>query len=134
MEDQLIIKENLDQLASFTNDTSLNYGAKLLETIFYLGLFAAIAYLFLYLVKSGKVKLPAKFITKSLSVEGLGTEKSLYKFEIIQKQSLPDGNELWVVKTGDRHLLLSKGLRDGLSYLTDLNEKDLITHKSSSDV
>ena len=134
MEDQKIIQENIDNLATFSNDTSLDFTGKFIETIFYLALFAAVAYFFLYLIKSGKLKIPAKFISKSLAMEGMDDSGKPYKFEIIQREIMPEGNELWVVKTATRHLLLSKAVTGGLSYLTDLNEKDLIDQKSLADV
>lgn len=77
-------------------------------------------------IKTGQLKIPEFLLHKMPSLKALTEQKelNLYKMEIIQTKILPDGSELMVLDVDGKHLLLSRHIQSGVSFITELTNHD----------
>lgn len=120
----------------FAARPEINIASKFVTIIVFLLVFAALAYGFLYFVKSGKMLLPQFLQNKNFLIKGSDHKKNInpYSMNLLERKSFDDGSELWVVELNGRHMLLGKTVSTGFTYLTDLNdakipqEQDTVKH------
>lgn len=81
--------------------------------------------LLVHKIKSGTWKIPKFLLDKmpALQQYSQGQAQELYKMEIVQRKQLADGSELMVLDVDGRHLLLSRHIQSGISYVADLNHR-----------
>lgn len=71
-------------------------------------------------IRSGQWKIPA-FLENFLHIKNaFNVADKPYRFSILQREILNDGNEILIASVGRRVVLLSKNLHHGIRYLTEL--------------
>ena len=85
-------------------------------------------------VKSGEWKIP-KFLDNFVRIKStFSNADKRYKISVIQREILPDGSEIMILAVDNRRILLSRSLNQGIRYLTDLENENLIVEKTLSDL
>jgi flagellar biogenesis protein FliO len=85
-------------------------------------------------VKSGEWKIP-KFLDNFVRIKSaFSNADKRYKINIVQREILPDGSEILVLGVGDRRLLLSRTMNQGIRYLTDLEAENSVAEKTLTDL
>ena len=85
-------------------------------------------------VKSGEWKIP-KFLDNFVRIKStFSNADKRYKISVIQREILPDGSEILILAVDNRRILLSRSLNQGIRYLTDLENENLIVEKTLSDL
>ena len=85
-------------------------------------------------VKSGEWKIP-KFLDNFVRIKStFSNADKRYKVSVIQREILPDGSEILILAVDNRRILLSRSLNQGIRYLTDLENENLIVEKTLSDL
>lgn len=117
-----------DTLAS--SGPEIYLGQKIIVISIFLLLMWFAANYFVNAIKKGKFTLPG-FLSKLAGVN-LNSQKENsyqnYNLEIMQRKVFPDGSELMVLDVEGRHILLSKTVQSGITYITDLKEAE---HKAN---
>lgn len=85
-------------------------------------------------VKSGEWKIP-KFLDNFVRIKStFSSADKRYRINIVQREILPDGSEILILAVDNRRILLSRSLNQGIRYLTDLENENLIVEKTLSDL
>lgn len=112
----------VEQNFSQSSVDDLNLIPRIIVMIVFLVGFAYASSFFVKLVKSGKIKLPSSFYNHNHAspIQGLQNSNGNYQINLIDKNVMPDGSELWVVEMNGQTMLLGKAINGNLSFLKNL--------------
>lgn len=100
--------------------TDFDFNSKLATVISFLIFLWLLTNFVINKVKSGSWKVP-KFMDDFVRIKNaFSSADKCYKISVIQREVLHDGSEILVLGVGDRRLLLSRSVHQGVRYLTDL--------------